>query len=448
MTTPNVPDQATYMAANPFFDTYANYTIYGTWTFVVPPNGTTGGGGGAWLLGGNSESGTQTLSANGNVLLQSNVGSISLLAPNAGQFAYITASNVSITGSAAVNLLGGAYTVNAASLATTLSGQLSLGATGGILLPSLANVSTANTIYYNVGTGAISYALAPAAFNPASNYSVSGTWLFSNASVSMSALANVVTAQTIYYNSTTGLLTYGAVSSFNQAGTYVLTGSWQFNCPFAVNASSGDVSISSATQNINLLATTAGKTVNIQGDSLNFTATTVATLQAATLFLTGSSTVSITGPTTSITSATVNLTNIPNTVNANVLYFDSTTKRVSWGIAPAAGGITQNNATIASTSMAVNNGYVNNYTGGGAASFVLPVTAAVGQIVQVSGNAASGWQVTQNVGQNIQLGAISTTVGTGGSLASSNRYDCVTLICTVANTTFVSAAVVGNITYV
>lgn len=94
------------------------------------------------------------------------------------------------------------------------------------------------------------------------------------------------------------------------------------------------------------------------------------------------------------------------------------------------------NVTANSTSMVVNTSYtINN---GALATLTLPAVSAVGDIVEITGNSASGWSIAQNAGQNIQVVALSSTVGVGGSVASTNRYDSIRLKCVVANTTWIT----------
>jgi hypothetical protein len=81
-------------------------------------------------------------------------------------------------------------------------------------------------------------------------------------------------------------------------------------------------------------------------------------------------------------------------------------------------------------------------------TLTLPTVAAIGDTIQVVGNGAGGWLIAQNANQTIHIDSSNTTTGVGGSLASTNRYDCVKLICTVANLDFVAYSIVGNITVV
>jgi hypothetical protein len=116
-------------------------------------------------------------------------------------------------------------------------------------------------------------------------------------------------------------------------------------------------------------------------------------------------------------------------------------------IAATGGGVTWTVVTASTQAMAVNNGYVANYSG--TCVMTLPATAAVGSLFWVTGmNTALGWKIAQNAGQQIFFGTSSTTSGTGGSLASVNIYDSVLLLCNVANNSFIVLDSVGNITVV
>lgn len=104
--------------------------------------------------------------------------------------------------------------------------------------------------------------------------------------------------------------------------------------------------------------------------------------------------------------------------------------------------------TVTGTTQAlvVNNGYVLNNAG--VVTGTLPATAAVGDRIEIVGLGAGGWAIAQNAGQLIHLGSSTTTTGVGGSLASTNRYDSITLICIVTTTTWTVMGPVGNITVV
>ena len=95
------------------------------------------------------------------------------------------------------------------------------------------------------------------------------------------------------------------------------------------------------------------------------------------------------------------------------------------------------------TNMAVNNGYGSNSAG--AVAFTLPVTSAVGDTVAIQGMQGS-WNVVQGAGQQIHVGSSASTLGAGGSIASTNAFDAITLVCLVANTIWYAKAPQGNIT--
>jgi hypothetical protein len=115
-------------------------------------------------------------------------------------------------------------------------------------------------------------------------------------------------------------------------------------------------------------------------------------------------------------------------------------------ISQSGGGLTWNTITTATQAMDENNGYFANR--GAGVTFTLPVSAAFGSVFAVSAINAGGWTIAQNVGQQIQFGALTTTSGAGGSLSSTAIGDTVYLICSVANTNFVVTNSMGNITYV
>jgi len=100
--------------------------------------------------------------------------------------------------------------------------------------------------------------------------------------------------------------------------------------------------------------------------------------------------------------------------------------------------------TGTSQSMAIHTAYIANNAA--LVTLTLPATAAVGSTILVIGKGAGGWRVAQNSGQTINLGSAPTTTGVSGRLDSTNRYDCLTLYCIVADTTWIGYGVQGNIT--
>lgn len=96
--------------------------------------------------------------------------------------------------------------------------------------------------------------------------------------------------------------------------------------------------------------------------------------------------------------------------------------------------------------MAVENGYVANNVA--LVTLTLPAIAAFGDVIRVVGKGTGLWRIAQNGGQQVHFGVLNSTIGGGGSLTANNRYDCVELLCTTANTEFTVMSVQGNLTVV
>lgn len=97
------------------------------------------------------------------------------------------------------------------------------------------------------------------------------------------------------------------------------------------------------------------------------------------------------------------------------------------------GGVTTT-VTGTSANLIANQNFIANNAG--LVSLALPATASVGTIIEVAGQGAGQWKIVQGAGQQIIVGSSSSTVGAGGSIASTNRYDTVRLMCITANTMF------------
>ena len=108
------------------------------------------------------------------------------------------------------------------------------------------------------------------------------------------------------------------------------------------------------------------------------------------------------------------------------------------------GGITWNEVTGTTQAASVNAGYIANNAG--LVTITIPTTAAVGDVVRVTGKGAGGWLIAQNASEIIHFLGTNTTTGTGGSLASTGTYDGVEIVCVVANTEWVVVSSMGNIT--
>lgn len=104
-------------------------------------------------------------------------------------------------------------------------------------------------------------------------------------------------------------------------------------------------------------------------------------------------------------------------------------------------------AISASQALVANNAYLC-IAPGGALSLSLPATAAQFTQIEVALNGATSFTITQGAGQQIRFGNVTTTLGAGGSLASSAQGDTVKLLCTVANNEWMVVSAVGNLTVV
>ncbi len=85
----------------------------------------------------------------------------------------------------------------------------------------------------------------------------------------------------------------------------------------------------------------------------------------------------------------------------------------------------------------INTGYY--ITDASQVTVTLPATAAAGSIVAIVGNGAGGWVLQPGAGQTIQI--IGATVTT--SATSTGQYDCIEVLCTVADTTWVARSLMS-----
>jgi hypothetical protein len=116
-------------------------------------------------------------------------------------------------------------------------------------------------------------------------------------------------------------------------------------------------------------------------------------------------------------------------------------------ISASGAGIGWTTVTTASQQMITDNGYIVN--NGTLATLTLPTTSSVGDSLYIIGLGAGGWSIAQNAGQNIHIGNLGSTTGVSGSVSSSNQFDSLHLVCTVANTTWNAAGgAQGNLTVV
>lgn len=130
----------------------------------------------------------------------------------------------------------------------------------------------------------------------------------------------------------------------------------------------------------------------------------------------------------------ITITGIPA---ANTLDFSATvTSPITWI-----------DVTTSPITMAPNTGYVDHFNGN--TQYILPTTAAFGTVLFiVSGqNAGSGelWTIVQNAGQQVMIGADSTTLGPAGSVNAQSVGASLYLVNSVANLRWLAISIYGNV---
>lgn len=114
----------------------------------------------------------------------------------------------------------------------------------------------------------------------------------------------------------------------------------------------------------------------------------------------------------------------------------------TWQAAPA--GFSTVNETGSSVTMTANVQYVNTGTDNAQCTYTIPATAAQGasfRIMGVAGN-TGGWILQANTGQTVYVGATATS--SAGSVTPQLATDGITIVCTVADTDFVTVEAVGQ----
>jgi hypothetical protein len=135
---------------------------------------------------------------------------------------------------------------------------------------------------------------------------------------------------------------------------------------------------------------------------------------------------------------------LPNTDSTGTQFLVSNgSGTLSWASVLSSAWVNQ---TSTSVTMVANTNYLANAST--LITFTLPATVAQGVQFAIAGVGIGGWKIAQAASQQINFGDVATTSGTGGSLASSNQFDVVYLVCTIANTQFSVTNTLGNITYV
>lgn len=104
----------------------------------------------------------------------------------------------------------------------------------------------------------------------------------------------------------------------------------------------------------------------------------------------------------------------------------------------------------ASSSITMNSGriYIIN-NGATLVTLTLATSPVAGDTYIIIGQSSGGWKIAQNASQFINLpGGVVTTTGTGGSISSSNQYDCITIVFSQTSNAFEVTSVTNSVTYV
>jgi len=157
--------------------------------------------------------------------------------------------------------------------------------------------------------------------------------------------------------------------------------------------------------------------------------------------------ISVTGsnptiPTSFVTNAgtAIPAANVLNVLGAGSITTSGAGSTVT--ISVSGSGISWSTIT-ASQTLAVQKGYFC-VSAGGALALLLPPVSVIGDIIEVTLDGAASFTITQGAGQSIRIGNIATTVGVGGSIASTQQGDTVYMVCQTANLKWNVLSMFGN----
>ncbi len=115
-------------------------------------------------------------------------------------------------------------------------------------------------------------------------------------------------------------------------------------------------------------------------------------------------------------------------------------------IASTGGGFSTVDQTTTPVTMVASTQYIADNAG--LVTLTLPAIAAIGDTFRIIGKGAGGWIMGQAAGQTSHVGNQPTTLGVAGTVASTNQWDVINIICVTANTTFSVQVNQGNVTVV
>ena len=224
-------------------------------------------------------------------------------------------------------------------------------------------------------------------------------------------------------------LSAAGITGYNGSGTFVGSTMTQYNVVLGGSSSDTLANVApSATSGIALVSA---------GASANPTFSTVVVAGGGTGLATLTAYELIAGGTTS----TGNVQQIGLGTSGQVLTSNGAGALASFQTFTPSAMTPYLNVTGATQTMAVNSGYVVN-DASSLVTFTPPATCAVGTVFAIAGNSADGWTIdlTANT-QTINYGSSPATT----ALASTNQFDSVKFVCTVANTTFTVVSSDGNL---
>ena len=149
----------------------------------------------------------------------------------------------------------------------------------------------------------------------------------------------------------------------------------------------------------------------------------------------GASTITLGG---SLTTSGAFSSTFTMTAGTSVTFPTSGTLAVVGGV----GSFTWNDISGTTQAATINNGYI--VSNASQTTVTIPAAAAEGSVFAVQGKGAAGWVLQMNTGQTVHYG--SSASSSAGSLASTNQWDSVSIVCVTANTTFAVYASQGVLT--
>jgi hypothetical protein len=422
----------------------------------------------------------------------------------AGTFNYVTATTLSSANVLSVASNGGSpttTTINAVTGGSYSSGTITLSGTGSVNGNTITGLNTGTVTSITSGTGmsfsnittsgsvSIDTTKVPyysGGFSSGFAKYNGSSWVFDNSTYLTTAITSLGgltgTTQTFANDTNVTMVSSGTTHTLTWSGTLAdarIASSTNWNTAYTnrittltTTGSSGSSTLSSNTLNIPTytLSGLGGQPLSTNLSSLS------GLIYASTSFVKMTSTGTFgldtnTYLTSAVTATTLSAANVLSVTSSNGSPTTTTINAVTGGTysngtitlsgtgsvngtqitglstgSTGGAGITWNNSTTATTAT-TNNGYVGTATT--LTTITLPSTAAFGSIIEVVGTGTGLWRISQSTAsQSIKFGITGTTTGTGGYLSATSQYDCVKLLCTSADTTFVVTSAIGNIFYI